>query len=177
MYCGMRPRRWTSILLGLTVLSACGGGDGGGRDPERARLDTLEQRLGALEQRLAAIDKDLPTGERMRGDVMALERRVAAVESKATQALETAKTPPPTTTPAPARRGARREASPEATRQETMERRAQLETLMTEYRHRLDELRHGPAGSPADQMAARRALREWYITRRRAIITGTPVPD
>jgi len=166
-----------SILLALTVLSACRGGDDGGGDRERARLDTLEQRLGALEQRLAAIDKDLPTGERMRNDVMALERRIAAAESKATQALETAKTAPPATVPAPARRGARREMTPEATRAETAERRAQLDTLMTEYRHRLDELRRAPSDSPADQMAARRSLREWYITRRRAIITSTPLPE
>jgi hypothetical protein len=174
MYSGMRLRHWTSILLALTVLSGCGGGDDGERDRERARLDTLEQRLGALEQRLAAIDKDLPTGERARDDMLALERRMAAVESKAAQALDTAKSAPPA--PAPQRRGGRRDV-PAPTPSEAAERRAQLETLMNEYRHRLDELRHGPTGSPSDQVAARRALREWYITRRRAIITGATLPD
>jgi DNA repair exonuclease SbcCD ATPase subunit len=167
----------TCILLGLTVLLACGGGEDAGRDRERARLDTLEQRLGALEQRLTSIDKELPSGERLRNDLQELERRLAAAESKAAQALETAKSAPPAPAQAPARRGARRDVTPEPGRPDTVERRAQLETLMTEYRRRLDELRHEPAGSPADQMAARRALREWYVARRRAIIAGAPLPD
>jgi uncharacterized protein len=169
----MLPRPWTPILFGLILLSACRGGDESAHDRERARLDTVEQRLGTLEQRLAAIDKDLPTGERLRDDLHALEQRVGAVESKATEALETAKSAP---TAAPRRKG---DVAPAPPRPAPAERRAQLAALMTEYRRRLADVRRqeSPGASPADQMAARRAVRDWYIARRRAIIGGQPLPD
>ena len=175
-YSGMRRRAWTSLLLGLTVLAACGGRDDASRDRERARLDALEQRLGALEQRLAAIDKDLPTGERLRSDLQALAQRLGAAESKAAEALERAKSAPPPPPPRPAPRG-RRDVAPEPARPDPAERRAQLGVLMTEYRRRLAEVRRQPGVTPADQMAARRAVRDWYIARRRAIIAGEPLPD
>jgi hypothetical protein len=180
----MLLRPWPPFLFGLILLSACRGGDEPSHDRERARLDAVEQRLGTLEQRLAAIDKDLPTGERLRNDLHALEQRVGAVESKATEALETAKSargtgaPAPSAPPpaAPRRRG---DVTPAPTRLAPAERRAQLAALMTEYSRRLADVRRqeSPGAGPADQMAARRAVRDWYIARRRAIIAGQPLPD
>jgi BMFP domain-containing protein YqiC len=172
----MQLRQWTPILVGLTILSACGGGDEASRDRGQARLDAMEQRLGTLEQRLAAIDKALPAGERLRGDLNALEQRVGAIDAKVTAALEMAKKAP---APAAAQPRAKRDVAPSPARPDAAERRAQLGALMTEYRRRLDEVRRQQqAGTnPMDQMAARRAVREWYIARRRAILAGQPLAD
>ncbi len=173
MYVGMRLRTSTVLPLVLALVAACGGGKDSG---ERARLDAIDQRLDALDQRLAAIDQSLPTGERLRSDLQSLEQRVSAVESKATQALENARNAPPAATP-PAKHGAKRDDIPAPARIDTAARRAQLSALMLEYRQRLDAVRRQGAASPEDQMAARRAVRDWYIARRRAILAGVPPPD
>jgi hypothetical protein len=177
IYTTMRPHPGTPLLLAFAVVVACGRGDD---TASRGRLDAVERRLDALEQRLAAIDKDLPTGERLRTDLHALEQRLGAVEAKATEALEQAKTaPPPAPSTAARSKAAAPPEDPARARQEAMQRREQLSALMAEYRRRLGEIRREqpPGASPADQMAARRAVRDWYIARRRAIIAGEPLPD
>jgi uncharacterized coiled-coil protein SlyX len=172
----MRHHVGTPIVLAFAVLLACGKGDD---TTSRGRLDAVERRLDSLEQRLAAIDKELPTGERLRNDLHALEQRLGAVESKATQALERAKATPPPAPGAPSQGKQATAAPPERAHADAIQRREQLGALMTEYRRRLNEVRRSqpPGASPADQMAARRAVRDWYIARRRAIIAGKPLPE
>jgi len=60
-----------------------------------------------------------------------------------------------------------------------IERRAQLGELMAEYRRRLAALASAQDAqtSPVDRLAARRAVRDWYIAHRRAILAGRPLPD
>src|SRR5262249_33686491 len=122
--------------------------------------------------------KELPAGERLRNDLHALEQRVGSVETKATQALETAKAPPPPrAVAAPPAAGA---TGPLARAPvDPAERRAQLNTLMTEYRRRLSALstREAAQMSPAERMAARRELSAWFRAHRRAILAGHPLPD
>lgn len=169
----MVSRVWVAGLLGLVIVPGCGERD----EVLQGRVQALEQRLAAIDQRLAAIDQNLPTGERMRNDLRAVEQRLAAVEAKATEALETAKAPPPPPPPTATGPRARREAEARP-RPDPEQRRAQLGALMTEYRRRLDEVkRQGAGGNPGEQMAARREVRDWYITRRRAILAGQPLPD
>jgi hypothetical protein len=166
----------TLILVGLPLLSACGGHDDATQGQEHAQLDAMERRLDALDQRLATTEKDLAAGARLRDDVHALAERLAAAEAKVTQALDLAKRPPPSlaaATGAPAGAPAR-PAAPDP-----IERRAQLGALMMEYRRRLAALASAqdPQAAPADRLAARRAVREWYIAHRRAILAGRPLPD
>lgn len=169
-------RVWIIGLLGLAAVAGCGERD----DALQGRVQALEQRLAGLEQRLTSVDKDLPTGERLRNDLRAVEQRLGAVEAKATEALETAKAAPPPTSPAAAAasRGGRESVAGPA-RPDPAVRRAQLGGLMTEYRHRLDDLKkqQGPEATPAERIAGRREVREWYIARRRAILAGQPLPD
>ena len=69
-------------------------------------------------------------------------------------------------------------AARQAPKVDPQERRAQLGDLMNEYRRRLSELQaeQGTA-DPAERLAARRQVREWYLARRRALLLGKPLPD
>ena len=60
-----------------------------------------------------------------------------------------------------------------------LERRTALAGLMSDYRRKLADLskQQGPNVDPMERSAARRELRAWYIARRRAILTGQPVPE
>jgi hypothetical protein len=174
MYTPMVLRVWVIGLLGLVVVPGCGERDD---DALAGRVQALEQRMAAIDRRLAAIDQNLPTSERMQSDLHALEQRLGGVEAKATEALETAKAPPPPRAPTVTGPRGRREGEGRSG-PDPAERRAQLGALMTEYRRRLDEVkRQGSGTSPAELMAARREVRDWYIARRRAILSGQPLPD
>jgi hypothetical protein len=171
----MRSAPLPCLLTVAIAFAACGQPD----EATRARIDGVERRLDALEQRLAAVAKEIAGEERVREELRALEQRVGAAEAKATQALETARTAPP---PAPAAAGRPQGggATPEApARPDARERRAQLDALGTEYRRRLAEAdaRLGPDASVTDRIAARRTVRDWYLARRRAILTGQPLPE
>src|SRR5262245_39578437 len=174
----MSGTRSLPILLCLAVLVACGGGgEEASQGRDQARLEAIDRHLGTLEQRLAVIEKELPAGERLRNDLHALEQRVGAVEAKATQALETAKAAPPPTVAAPPAAGAT--GAPARAPVDPAERRAQLNTLMTEYRRRLSALstREAAQMSPTERLAARRELSAWFRAHRRAILSGRPLPD
>jgi hypothetical protein len=136
----------------------------------------MERRLDALDQRLATTEKNLAGGAQLRDDVRALGQRLDAAEAKVTQALATAQRPAAPSAAAP---GAGAAAVPPAATLDPSERRAQLAALMTEYRRRLSSLGtdQGAQGDPADRMMARRSLRDWYISHRRAILAGRPLPD
>jgi hypothetical protein len=172
----MALRAVTLILVGLPILSACGGHDDATQGQQHAQLDAMERRLDALDQRLAATEKDLAADGRLRDDIHALEQRIAAAEAKVTQALDLAKRPPP---PPAAATGASAAAPARPAPPDPIERRAQLGELMAEYRRRLAALASAQDAqtSPVDRLAARRAVREWYIAHRRAILAGRPLPD
>src|SRR5262245_22947769 len=169
----MALRAVTLIVVGLPLLSACGGHDDATQGQEHAQLDAMERRLDALDQRLATTEKELAAGGRLRDDMHALEQRLAAAEAKVTQALDLAKRPPP---PAAAT-GATAAAPARPAPPDPIERRAQLGALMMEYRRRLAALAQYSPAAPADRLAARRAVRDWYIAHRRAILAGRPLQD
>jgi len=171
----MMPRAVTLLLVGLPLLFACGGRDDTPQGKDQAQLEVMQRRLDALDQRLATTEKDLAAGARLREDMHALEQRVGAAEAKVTQALEVAKQRPPAPAEAP---GAPTGSTARPALPDPMERRAQLSELMTEYRRRLNALGQGdPQANPADRLAARRSLREWYVAHRRAILAGRPMTD
>jgi hypothetical protein len=172
----MALRAVTLILVGLPIFSACGGRDDTTQGQEHGRLDAMERRLDALDQRLATTEKDLAAGARLRDDVHALEQRLGAAEAKVTQALEMAKRPP---SPPAAATGAAAAAPARPAAPDPAERREQLGALMMEYRRRLSALasQQDSQTAPADRMAARRSVRDWYIAHRRAILAGRPLPD
>ena len=171
----MMPRAVTLLLVGLPLLFACGGRDDTPQGKDQAQLEVMQRRLDALDQRLATTEKDLAAGARLREDMHALEQRVGAAEAKVTQALEVAKQRPPAPAAAP---GAPTGSAARPALPDPMERRAQLSELMTEYRRRLNALGQGdPQANPADRLAARRSLREWYVAHRRAILAGRPMTD
>jgi hypothetical protein len=174
----MALRPWMPILLGLTILAACGSREEAGQGRDQARIDALDRRLGTLEQRLSTIEKDIPGGEPLRDEVHALEQRLGAAEAKATQALETAKTAPPAA-PGASGPGARGMAALRPAPFDPVERREQLNALTLEYRRKLAALpmQDGAQAGPAERMAARRQLRDWYIAHRRAILSGRPLAD
>ena len=170
----MALRAVTLILVGLPLLSACGGHDDATQGQEHPQLDAMERRLDALDQRLATTEKELAAGGRLRDNLHALEQRIAAAEAKVTQALDLAKRPPP---PPAAATGATAAAPARPAPPDPIERRAQLGALMMEYRRRLAALASDSQAAPADRLAARRAVRDWYIAHRRAILAGRPLPD
>ena len=172
----MRLRERIAILCGLALATACAEPD---QTAMQGRVQAIEKRLDAIDQRLAALGREVPGDARLRGDLQALERRIAAVESKATEALQTAKSAPAGAAAAAAAAGRqRRDAAQHASPPDPLVRRAQLGSLMTEYRKRLSDLKRQQANaSPQEQLAARREVRDWYIARRRAIIAGQPLPD
>jgi hypothetical protein len=175
----MALRAVTLIVVGVaTTLSGCGGHDDSQAGREQSRLEVMERRLDQLDQRLATTEKDLAAGARLSEDVRALEQRLGAVDAKATQALDAAKHPPGPAAP-PAGTGAGAGAAARPAQPDPLERRAQLGALMTEYRRRLSDMtkQQDSQANPADRMAARRSLREWYIAHRRAILAGRPLPD
>jgi hypothetical protein len=173
----MRLRERIAVLCGLALATACAEPD---QTAMQGRVQAIDKRLDAIDQRLAALGRDVPGDARLRGDLQALERRIGAAESKATQALETAKsTPPPAGAAAPGPAGRpRREGAQHPSPPDPLVRRAELGSLMTEYRRRLSDLKRQQGNaSPQEQLAARREVRDWYIARRRAIISGQPLPD
>ncbi len=176
----MRFRSLRVLPFVVTTLVACTGPEQGADQRLQARLDALAQRLDAIDQRLGAIDRDLPTGERLRSDLASVEQRLSAVDAKATEALATATKAAAerAAEPATGRPGGRTTAPPPSPQVDPTERRNQLGALMAEYRQRLADLQQqGGASSPAERAAARRQVREWYLARRRAILSGRPLPD
>ena len=173
------PARLTLLALLVLVpisLTACGKREEAANDALASRLDALDRRLGAVDQRLQDMEKRLPPTERLQNDVRLLEQRLTGAEAKATQALETAKAAPvlppvaaswPTGSTGPGKRP------------DMLERRTALAGLMSDYRRKLADLskQQGPNVDPMERSAARRELRAWYIARRRAILTGQPVPE
>lgn len=177
----MRLSARRSLPFVFVALAACTGPDQATEQRLQARFDALAQRLDAVEQRLGAIDRDLPSGERLRSDLAAVEQRLTAVDAKATEALAAATrvAAERAARPADGRPGAAAPARP-VPQVDPMERRSQLGALMTEYRQRLADVQtqqHDGAATPAERAAARRQVREWYLARRRAILTGQPLPD
>jgi hypothetical protein len=174
----MPLRAWSPVLLGVVLLVACGSRDESPSGREQGRLDAVDRRLDALEQRLGAIERDVASAGRVRDDLHAFEQRLGAAEAKATQALDTAKAVPPPAPPAAAPHAPGAAAQRPAA-VDPVQRREQIDALMDEYRRRLKELtdQQGAQANPADRMAGRRALRDWYIARRRAILMGRPLPD
>jgi hypothetical protein len=173
----MRLRERIAVLCSLALATACA-------EPDRSALDgrvqALEKRLDAMDQRLATLGRDVPSGEKVRDDQRSLEQRLAAVEAKATEALAAAKAAPPAAAAATGGAGqARRESAARGTMADATARREQLGQLMTEYRRRLADVKRerGANASPAEQMAARREVRDWSIARRRAILSGEAVPE
>jgi hypothetical protein len=169
------PGRLTLLALLVLVpisLAACGKREEPANDALASRLDALDQRLGAVDQRLQDMEKRLPPTERLQNDVRLLEQRLTGAEAKATQALETAKAAP--VLPPVAATG-----PTGSTRPDMLERRTALAGLMSEYRRKLADLskQQGPKVDPMERSAARREIRAWYIARRRAILTGQPVPE
>jgi len=165
------PARLTLLALLVLVpisLTACGKREEAANDALASRLDALDRRLGAVDQRLQDMEKRLPPTERLQNDVRLLEQRLTGAEAKATQALETAKAASgPTGSTGPGKRP------------DMLERRTALAGLMSDYRRKLADLskQQGPNVDPMERSAARRELRAWYIARRRAILTGQPVPE
>jgi len=177
------PRRSAlPLLCGFLSLVACAGPDQGAEQRLQVRLDALDKRLDAVDTRLADLAREQATGQRLRDDLQALDRRLGAIDAKATEALDAAtKAAAQRPSAAVAGRPAAPAGAPARGVQpiDPQERRAQLGTLMTEYRRRLSELQtqQGAGADPADRMAARRQVREWYLARRRAVLMGQPLPD
>ena len=160
----MMPRAVTLLLVGLPVLFACGGHDDTPQGKDQAQLEVMQRRLDALDQRLATTEKDLAAGARLRerhARARAAGRRRRGEGHAGARGGEAASAGSgggpgralgsPRRGPRPIRWSVARE----------------LAELMTEYRRRLNALGQGVRqASPADRMAARRSLREWYIARR-----------
>ena len=163
------------VLLAIP-LAACGKREEPASDALASRLDGLDRRLGTVDQRLQDMEKRLPATERLQNDVRLLEQRLTGAEAKATQALETAKAAP--VLPPVAGTGPTGGTGP-GNRPDMLERRTALAGLMSEYRRKLADLskQQGPNVDPVERSAARREIRAWYIARRRAILTGQPVPE
>jgi hypothetical protein len=165
-------------VLVLASLVACGGPDRpADTRQDRSELDALERRLTDLDRRLSAIEKTPSGADGARADIRALEQRVANSEAKAAQALETAKraaasSRSPVVVPgAPAQPVRADQVDPE-------KRREQLNDLSNEYfRKRADLATATQNQSRLEQTAARRELRQWYMSRRRAILRGEPPPE
>jgi hypothetical protein len=171
------------ILLGLLALAACADPDHAVEQRLQARLEALGQRLDAADARLADLAREQASNQRLRDDLQALDRRLGALDAKTTEALDAAARSAAQRPSAPAK-GSRAAAPADAPAAgapavDAQERRAQLSDLMGEYRRRLSELRvqQGSGADPAERMAARRQLREWYLARRRALLMGKPLPD
>lgn len=158
------------MALVLVPLAACG-------DPDRSGLDALERRLADLDTRLSAVEKALPATQSLRDDIRALEQRLASAEAKAVQALAITKAAPAPSAPpvvSPGGPAAPRQAEPA----DATQRREQLNDLSTEYyRKRAEMATQTQNASRLEQSIARRELRKWFSTRRRAILRGEPLPD
>jgi hypothetical protein len=173
------PARLTLLAVLVLVpisLAACGKREEPANDALASKLDALDRRLGAVDQRLQDMEKRLPPADRLQNDVRLLEQRLTGAEAKATQALETAKAAP--VLPPVAATGPTGSTRP-GNRPDMLERRTALAGLMSEYRRKLADLskQQGANVDPMERSAARRELRAWYIARRRAILTGQPVPE
>jgi len=156
-------RQWRGcagfVALGLLGMSSCGGREVGDR------VRRLEERVSALEG-AAAPGAPAPAAREATADVLALERRLAALERQVAAATAggegaLASGPPPVA----------------ATRlEQRRERRARLREVAEQYRARLAAIRQSEADPAARQQAVREAL-EWYREQRRAVLAGEEPPN